>query len=339
MAAAYSTGTATGPTDLLQKLVTFLTGQGWTSDSSVSYGAGWRAHLHKGSQYVHLRALVNEAANLSTAWGSGRSTATAGYGVSLYLGTGYNGANAWNNQAGAPVDIAGSPGPVGAGMQLGSGAIGAYYFFDDGNDHITVVVDRGGGLYSHMGWGPSLAKIGFTNDYWYFYGSSPHYYNVVGATNSNPGSQLTAGAPMSHSFADPGNFHATCFVRVDAAIYSAQWIGFTDLTTVTAQYGYTGRTGRCAMTSQGFYVAANSDQFPQLAKALTRGWQSAFSGALLLPLHCFVQSVAARWIPIGYPPTVFACAGVGHGFTPASVYAVGGLNYMLFPNFAVRKAA
>lgn len=339
MAAAYSTGTATGPTDLLQKLVTFLTGQGWTNDSSVSYGSGWRAHLHKGSQYVHLRAFVNEAANIATGWGSSRASSTAGYGIGLYLGTGYNGANAWNNQAGAPVDTSGSPGPVGAGMYLTSGAIGAYFFFDDGNDHITVVADRGSGLYSHMGWGPSMSKVGFTNDYWYFYGSAPHWYNVAGASNANPGLQLTAGAPMSHSFADTGNFHATCFVRVDAAIYSAQWIGFTDLTTATVVYGYTGRTGRCALNSQLTYAPANIAEYPSVTKAIGRAWQSAFAGALLLPLHCFAQSVAARWIPIGYPPTVFACAGVGHGFTAATVYAVGGLNYMLFPNFAVRKAA
>src|SRR5262245_16044897 len=132
MAAAYQTGTATDPIDLLNVLVTWLQAQGWTLDSSATDGSGKRAHLHKSSDYVNLRAAVNEAIwpNLS---------GSAFYGIGLYMGTGYSGASGWAAQAGGPIKNGGSD-TVGASMRLASGAITAYHFFDDGSDNVVVVV-------------------------------------------------------------------------------------------------------------------------------------------------------------------------------------------------------
>lgn len=338
MAAAYQTGTATGPTDLLQKLVTWLVAQGWTSDSSVSYGAGWRAHLHKGSQYVNLRAFVGEAANISTGWGSGSGvSSTTGYGIAIYLGDGYSGASSWVAQTGGPKDSGGTN-PVGCGMFMTSGSVPAYFFFDNGADHITVVIDKGSGLYAHMGWGVSLAKTGYTNDHWYFYASSPHAWNVANqGAGPYPGTDSTASPPMAHSYLSGGIRYATSFIRTDAAVYTNRWLGLNDTTGGTAQYGYTGRMARCCLDLTPIIGA--SGEYPRLGPVAGRGWQSAFAGALLMPLHCFAGASTARWIPVGYPPTVFSCAAVGHGHNPATVYQVGGLDYMVFPGFAVRKAA
>jgi hypothetical protein len=339
MAAAYQTGTSTGPIDLVQKIVTFLVAQGWTSDSSVTYGSGWRAHLHKGSQYVNMRAIVNEAANASTVWGTGSgAVATAGYGIALYLGDGYNGANAFNNQTGGPKDSGGTN-PVGAGMYMGSGSVPAYYFFDDGADHITVVIDRGNGLYAHMGWGPTLTKTGYTADHWYFYASSPHTYNVAvpGSGGPFPGMDLSAAAPMAHAFTTGGFMYALAFVRTDAAVFTNRWLGLRSNSGTIAQYGYTGRQGRCSLDITG--SLGSTAEYPRTNAFLTRGWQSAFPGALLVPQQIFAEAATARWIPLGYPPTVFMCQAVGHGHNPAQVYQVGGLDYMVFPGFAVRKAA
>src|SRR6185369_15629320 len=134
MAAAYQTGTATDPVDLLNTLATFLSGQGWTIDSNTTDGSGKRVHAHKGSDYVNLRAAVNEAIwpNLS---------GSAFYGIGVYMGTGYNGSNGWAAQAGGPIKCGGSD-TVGASMRLASGAITAYHLFDDGSDNITLVVER-----------------------------------------------------------------------------------------------------------------------------------------------------------------------------------------------------
>ncbi len=327
MAASYSTGSASGPTDLLQKLVTWLVAQGWTQDMSQAVGTGWRAHLHKSGQYVNLRAIVNE----STAWPYQYST--AGYGIGLYLGDGFNSGLAWNLQSGAPLS-SGTSNPVGAGMYLASGAISAYHFFDDGNDHITVVVERTAAVCAHMGWGPSLVKTGYSSDHWYFYGSSPSYYNAFLPGGSFPGYDATAAAPMAHSFYYIGTY-ATAFVRTDAAVYSYRWVGFVN--SAGTSYGYTGRMGRCALDVTTYM--GNMTELPAIGSMQNRAWQSAFVGALLLPLHCFIQATTARWIPVGYPPTVFFCGAVGHGFASGEVYSVGGVNYMLFPGFAVKKAA
>lgn len=326
MAASYSTGTASGPTDLLQKLVTWLIAQGWTQDMSQADGSGWRAHLHKGTEYVNLRAIVNE----NNAWAYQYST--AGYGLGLYLGDGFSGAAAWKAQSGGPLQ-SGTSNVIGAGMQLPAGAIAAYHFFDDGNDHVTVVVERTAANCAHMGWGPSLAKTGYSSDYWYFYGSSPSYYNTL--IGSYPGHSATAAAPMAHSFYTAAKVYTNAFVRVDAAVFASRWVGFSEGT--QTYEGYTGRPGRCALDVTGYMD--NMTELPAIGLMRGRAWQSAFAGALLLPLHAFVQAASARWIPVGHPPTVFFCSGVGHGFASGQVYQVGGLDYMLFDGFAVRKAA
>jgi hypothetical protein len=330
MSASYATGAASSPTDLLQTLVTWLVAQGWTQDMSQADGGGWRAHLHKAGQYVNLRAIVNSASAWAYQYG------TAGYGIGLYLGDGYNAGAAWNAQSGGPLQ-SGTSNRIGAGMYLPAGAVAAYHFLDDGADHITVVVERTAGNCAHMGWGPSLAKTGYTSDHWYFYGSSPNYYNAFVPAGSFPGSDVTAAAPMAHAFnyAGGSGVYTHAFVRTDAAVFADRWVGLSNGTT-TAQ-GYTGRAGRCALDVTD--VVSSMSELPEIGPMAARAWQSAFEGALLLPLHCFVQASSARWIPVGYPPTIFFCAGVGHGFVSGDIYQVGGLDYLLFPGFAVRKAA
>ena len=139
MAAAYQTGVSSSPTNLLQTLVTWLVAQGWTSDSSASDGSGWRAHLHKSGVYVNMRAAANESIWPKTP-GSGNWDSGAGYGIGLYLGDGYSGAAAWSQQSGRPLRIDGSV--SGCGINLPSGSVAAYHFFDDGADNITIVVGR-----------------------------------------------------------------------------------------------------------------------------------------------------------------------------------------------------
>lgn len=326
MAASYSTGSATGPTDLLQKLVTWLVAQGWTTASSVADGTGWRSHVHKGGLYVNMRSAVNESI-----WNY-NNTGT-GYGLGLYLGDGYSGASNWRSQSGGPLS-SGTANVVGAGMLLNAGSISAYHFFDNGSDHIVVVVEKSPGIFCHMGWGPSLVKIGYSTDFPYFWGSTSSYNNTNPYTGQ-PGDTATSFAPTS-PFSAPTTVHATCFVKVDAATFAPRWISTTDATSGTT-YGYTGKQARPAVNQSGWYLSTND--YPSWLYADDRSWQTAFSGALLLPLHIFVNTSTARWAPIGYPPTAFYCLAVGHGWGPGEVYAVGGVNYMVFPNFAVLKAA
>jgi len=137
MAADYQTGISSSPTNLLQTLVSFLSAQGWTTDSSVADGTGWRAHLHKSGLYVNLRAAMNELIwPENGSYHDGLKGSTGGYGIGLYLGDGYSGAAAWHEQSGRPVrPTDGST--AGCGANLPSGSVAAYHIFDDGADHFV----------------------------------------------------------------------------------------------------------------------------------------------------------------------------------------------------------
>lgn len=323
MAASYQTGTASSPTNLLQTLVSWLVAQGWTQDASAADGSGWRAHLHKGGLYVNFRAAVNESV-----W---TYSAGAGYGLSLYLGDGYA-ATGWNVQSGGP-KASGTSNTVGVGMELPAGAIQAYHFFDDGGDYVTIVVEKSPGVFVHLGWGPSLIKAGYVDNFPYFFGSSSSYYATLGVTGQS-GANLTALCPTA-PHQPVSTVHARGFVRVDAGTFTDRWLAITNSAAGTTG-GWTGRGARTAADQERRLTPS---EYPAWDYVDDRGWQTAYAGALMLPIHLFAGTATARWAPIGYPPGLFYCQAVGHGFAAGSIHVVAGLNFMLFPNFAVWKAA
>lgn len=331
MAASYQTGTASSPTNLLQTLVTWLVAHGWTQDASAADGSGHRAHLHKNGLYVNLRSAMNESNIWAIQFG------TPGYGIGLYLGDGYSGAAAWNAQSGGPVS-SGTASRIGVGMNLPSGSITAYHFLDDGSDHIAVLVERAPGIYTHMGWGPSLVKTGYSWDSPYFFGNGPSFYTCAPPSGggSFSGYDVTAFCPASHSFLST-QMHSTFFVRVDSSVFSGLWVANNGDSSSTA-YGNTGRQGRCALAR---VTSANLNElnYPSYRRIVGRGYNTAFTGAVLMPLSYFVTTGAARLAPVGYPPSVFYSEAVGNGRVAGEIVAVGGVNYLFLPNFAIRKAA
>ena len=358
MAASYQTGISSSPTSLLQALVTWLTGQGWTVNQSEQDGAGWRAHLVKaGSLHVNLRAAENERI-----WTKGSSSyhdlGNGGYGIGLYLGTGWDGEAPWDAQPGGPMrpyDLTTS----GCGMNLPQGSVAAYHFFDDGNDHITVVVERAPGIFCHMGWGPSLERASLPEPFPYFFASSSTKLNTAETadilTGNRRGIDLTAYPPMSHTDEDYSTIsgsstaltHCTAFVRVDAASFSGRWIGDCKARGRGLRLDRPPHARRPEQVPRrpGRHGRGRVRQLPvpvgrRVGRSGERTLQSAFGGALLLPLHCFMETEPQnRWAPIGYPPTVFWTEAVGNGYSAGDIYQLGGQNYMLFPFFAVRKAA
>ena len=354
MAAAYLTGISSSPTGLLQALVTWLSGQGWTVNLSAQDGAGWRAHLAKpGSLCVNLRAAENERI-----WRRGASNyhdvGNGGYGLGLYLSAGWDSGNLWHAQPGGPVrpyDLNTS----GCGMNLPQGPVVAYHFFDDGTDHITVVVERAPGIFCHMGWGPSMQRVSLPEPFPYFFASSSTKLNTAELADllvgNRRGIDLSAYPPMSHTDEDystisgsTGLTHCTAFVRVDAASFSGRWIG--DCKPEDEGFGWTGRRMRSALNKCSDSLGGmEEDEYPNYqylfgAGPGSRTLQSAFGGALMLPLHCFMETEPQnRWAPVGYPPTIFWTEAVGNGYSAGDILQVGGENYMLFPSFAVRKVA
>jgi hypothetical protein len=349
MAASYQTGSSTSPSDLLQKLVTWLVAQGWTSNASASEGTGWRAHLEKGTIFMNFRAAGNENIwpRVPPPTSYYHDYDVGGYGIGLYMGTGYAGASVWDMETGRPIragdtDLRG----LGCGMNLPASG-GDYHFFDDGNDNVIVVVERSPGIFCHMGWGPAMFPAGQPEDFPYFFASSSAYMNTVKTYPADRyGLNLSALPPFSHADKDYDSYgggsryiHSNAFVRVDAATFVDRWIG--NGCRNTKGYGYTGRFMRNALNCHpGTQGEANEHQYLCYRWLLHRTHQSAFAGGLLLPFHSYVLTEPnARWAPIGFPPTVFWSEAVGEGFSQNEIYQVGGIDYMLFPHFAVRKDA
>lgn len=332
MAAAYSTGVATDPTDLLSKLVTFLTGQGWTSDSFVTDGTGKRAHLHKGSDYVNLRSHVAE-----NVWPNVQVFLPS-TGIALYMGTGYSGASAWSLQAGAP-KASGTSDSVGGTMRLASGAISAYHFFDNGSDGIMVVVERSGGLFAHLGFGRTFSKAGTWTGGPYFFASAAAAYGgdaapVLGDDSNSAAPPFSIIGARSTSSNQRG---AAAFVRVDVDAFTGKWVGFSAVSTTPAD-GYTGKRGHAGIE----YITANfttPPDIPNYVQLCDRLVSTLNSQAELLPVRAYVERDAGGWSLIGACPDVYVTSAVGQGFAASSLYTVNGKTFMLFPNFAVRKYA
>ena len=346
MAADYQTGISSSPTNLLQTLVSFLVAQGWTTDTSAADGTGWKAILHKSGIYVCMRAAMDENLWPYSPYPPGdgwHDKGSGGYGIGLYLATGYAGASPWHEQAGRPVRP-GDGSTAGVGANLPSGSVAAYHIFDDGADHIAVVVERSPGIFCHFGWGPALEPAGQPEAFPYFFGSSGAVLNtIVDPGTSRSGINVTAHAPMSHADKEDDSYgtsterlHATAYVRVDAATFSDRWIGNTAF--AGDGYGYTGRFLRNALAIGD--DAVDQGKFPCYSAIEARVHQTAFAGALLLPLHNYCGTdPAGRWAPIGWPPSIFWTEAVGHGYAGGEIYQVGGVNYMVFPHFAVLKGA
>lgn len=336
---AYETGTPTSPIDLIQRINTFLSAHGWTSDKSASVGTGWETHLHKGSVYAHLRAAVGEGPWVTQADAGGTA-------LLLYLSDGFDTSVAWNLQPTNAPFASGTTDRVGVGMNLSAGPFSNYYFFTDAtNDNVVIVVEKTPGLYLHLAWGTSIKKNGTWTGGPYFLGSASGYYaGNRSAGAGSPGFTTTSYCPGAHG--DLVDF-AAGFVRCDSDSFTGKWIPISDVSYGPA--GYTGRNG----ASSVFAGTNQPTSIPAYARivftpgALPQPFQwmqtSALDGRVnLLPVLWWVgrdgsSGVSGGYSLIGSLPTIFFSNGVGNGFTPAGEYVIGADTYKLFPNFAVLK--
>lgn len=326
---ANSNGSATGPVDLLTKLVAFLVANGWTSDHSAALGTGWWATLHKSGLYVHLRAAVNEQP-----WQHGSA---AGYHISLYLGTAYNSGADWNAQtAGAPIESGGTN-PIGAGLPLLNASIPNYWFFANGDD-IVAVVQKSGNVFAHLGFGPSLTKFGTWTGGAYFFASEAGYYADDNANPPQNGHDTTSDCP---GVGDGSHAQPNTFVRADVDSFTSKWISIGDNTSFAP--AYTGKRGSsCVIGSGG---GSSHNEFPRYgdpnAAASFQNLQTSSqdSRANLLPVTLWAlrDGAGTGFSPLGNIPNVFFANAVGRGFAQTSDYVIGSDTYKLFPNFAVLK--
>ncbi len=339
---AYETGTATGPNDLLQKLVAFLTGPavGWTQDMSQTDGTGWRAHLHKSSVYVNLKSTTGAV----NPWGVSPSPTpiSTSAAMHLYLGTGFNGGANWNAQAGGPL-LSGTGTITGVSMPLPTGAITSYHFFSDSTgDNIAVVVEKTTGIFAHLGWGTSLNKSGSFTGGPYFFGAK-NAYNFADTSTFNFGAQNGPTTRMPFAYVDSGNGPAaTGYVRADVDSFTGKWLGCTN-STAQPSGGYTGKN----LASEYRGTTAPPGEIPNVEMLFERATSSFNSQAHLIPVRIWAARDAGGYSLLGVVPGVFWTNATGHtagatlnpppGYSAGAVITLGADSYVIFPFFAVKK--
>lgn len=140
---AYQTGTATDLDDLVSKLFTFATANGWTSDQLDTTNN--QAALHRNNVYVSFRWSTAAPNNLG-----------------VYQALGYTG----GNQPGTHPNDSGNGAVSGTDatianeryVALGNGPFPSYAFFL-GTGYIHVVVEKSTDVFRHFGFG-ELVKFG-----------------------------------------------------------------------------------------------------------------------------------------------------------------------------------
>lgn len=321
MAAVISTGTATNNIDLLQKLVTWLVGRGYTSNKSESYNGGWRAHLNKGSVYVNLCATFGA---IGGPWQS-NATSFNHYALHLYLGSAYSGAAAWKDQGGGPVQ-SGTNYAVGSCAVTGSGAITSYQFIDDGNDNIFIIIERSPGIYRILYWG-GVIKYGIWTGGAYFGGSDAGYYGSV----NNDTKLSSAVCPLSCNDINT-NAHG-CFVRADVDAFQSKWLCGGVTTNKTPALSYTGKFFQSGIDGS----SASHRDVPAVTGYLASMLHSTMSGRIfLLPVPVYAARDAGGYSLLGEVPSLRLCKASSGGMSIGTDVSIGSETWRVFNGFAVR---
>jgi hypothetical protein len=325
---AYSNGSATGSTDLLQQLVTFLVANGWTQDMSTVEGLGWRAHLHKSGNYVHLRAREQEHTFLANAGGTS-------FGIDLYLGTAFVSLSAWNSQVGGAPIASGGSNPVGASAYTSAGPFTNYYFMTDSSvDNVVVIVEVTPGRFVFFGWGLSINKAGTITGGPYFFGSSNGWNSTLTSPIAGAaGYTATATCPTETD----GYSLGTAFVRADVDSFTGAWIFIGG--PPTGAEGYTGKLGATSVGITGSNTFPSYQKSAGVSEFINVQTSAQDARANLLPVLLWANrdGSSTGYSLLGSLPLCFASNGVGNGFSNASEYTIGADTYKLFPNFAVLK--
>lgn len=336
---AYQNGTATSPTDLLQKLATFLAANGWTQDMSQADGTGWRYHAHRSGVYVNIRTTINTTT--ATEYFTDQHSRTAGGACwQLYCGDGFSSGSDWRSQSGGPKNYTTPANTVGVGMQLPQGAITGYHFFaDETGDNIVVVVEKSAGVFVYCGWGVSLKKMGTWTGGAYFFANEAGYEISYDYAGAYPGHAQTSGTPCASGGWYTQSYPAT-YVRADVDAFTGKWIGFGSTT-----IGYTGYTGKIGYSCTPIKRAGQNSNAPSYAEYAKRLTSKMTGQSLMLPSRLLAARGADGVSFLGSVPNVFVCNACQKGYTPATVYPWGTDNYMVFPGhpsypefgFAIRK--
>lgn len=324
---AYQTGTATSPTDLLQKIQAFISANGWTIDQGAVDGTGYRLHAHRGAVYVNLRSAIAELRDAGGTFAPA-NTNSAFTGINIYTGNGYNAANDWRSQSGGPIGY-GISSTVGAVTILPSGVIVAYHMFsNDSGDHIAAIIERTSGVFVHLGWGISIDKAGAFSNGDYFFGSVD-LERYINPTSDYPGCLYGAACPGSNR-AWPGYTYNYGSPRayIKSAVDGASWVGIGNNTLASG-----GRTEVYGWCSAAILEVYQGCFIPSYHTLMDRSFSSASNQSILLPIQFGALRSAGGYSVLGTLPHIFSTNACQRGAAPASEYLWGTDTYMVFPSY------
>ena len=327
---SYQTGFATDPNDLLQNIVAWLQTIGWTVNMSQANGTGWRAHVSKNGMFVNLCTTIGNV----NPWGVSVTLGATIAGLHLYAGDGYSAGANWELQPGGPKGN-GQTYTVGASARLHQGQISSYGIYSDNADNICIVFEGQPGIFSNIGWG-RLNKAGVYTGGEYFYGSIAA--SQFGVTTANiPGGTANAYCPCAYG----GHSNTmSSFVKADVDGFIGKWLSIGSVATTMANYGYTGK--HAASSVPGTNVPPVD--IASYAGLVNRVTTEATLAAALLPVNIWAMrdSVVGGYSLLGSLPSVLYSNAAGNSKfnIPIGTEIQSGSDvYVLYPNFAVKKAA
>ena len=317
---ANASGTATSPVDLLQnKIVPFLTGNGWTLNLGAVDGSGYRAHLQRGSMYINFRAVMNEANFVGT---------SSGYGIVCYVSTGFNSGSNWYSQPGASVNS--TPATWGAAMVLPSGSIVQYDIFQDSSYNVWVIVEKTASAFGYLGFGYVTPIVSFTGGA-FVCGSNAASYLYPGNSNNNIGFLQTAYCPFfqGDSYGGPVN---SAFVRADVDSITGGWVGVGP--------GASGNSGKMSVIGASEIAGSSAPvtSIPYMDSTLfARLTGNLASVPVLMPIRVWTTRDAGGYSPLGIVPDVYFSNATSQGYSIRQEITIGGNTYKFYPNFAILK--
>jgi hypothetical protein len=181
------------------------------------------------------------------------------------------------------------------------------------------MVEKTAGVFTGAMFGLSINKAAsFTGGAYYF--------------TQQVGRQFGYDYPLP-TWLQPGNISqgdgwASSFIRADIDSFTSKWLGASsNLTTGKVFYPMGGPDTFLRFSSNG-------NNYANLFNRLTSLFNSQ---TILLPMRLFVDRDAGGVSLLGDVPNLYLTNATSKGFTPGGIYSVGSENYMIFPNFAIRK--
>lgn len=310
---SFLSGPATSPITLLDAFVTFLTAAGWVQDAYAADGTGKAYHGHKGTKFVHLRSFVNEQnAFLGTQSVAGKS------GIAITGSTGYSGLANWYVQPGQPVQYGLAPDTtVTHVMSLPSGAVtNSWMFADAAGDNCSLVAINAFGVYTYVYFG-DVVKVQAWTGGMYFGGSRQRNgafgFGIDAAESGPPGS--------------------TGLLRADVDSHVGLWQNIENSIDTGKRLQSSTHDVNAAVDFGGQHISYG--EFRKRARSTLTG------GLLLLPTLWLVERdfgglrTGGGFSLVGSIPDVFQTTSTA--VAPGSTFSIGPDDYVVFPQFAIRK--